>query len=164
MTDRIEQSRAHPDRFLLWAGVAFAVGVAVHGSDHLRRGMMTSPISIMAGGGVQTLLVAVAVVMVLTHQARAPQAAIVVGFGSAAVFSYAHLLPTFWPGYQDSFISLPHTNVTWFSWLSAVAEIGAGVVFGVAGIRATRAPLSRRHPGSSGAQVSATFPGTKDRR
>ncbi len=33
----------------------------------------------------------------------APGAAIVVGFGSAILFTYAHLLPTFWPGYQDSF-------------------------------------------------------------
>jgi hypothetical protein len=47
-------------------------------------------------------------------------------------------LPTVLPGYQDSFISPPHINVTWFSWVSAVAEIGTGIVFGVAGIQAIR--------------------------
>jgi hypothetical protein len=66
------------------------------------------------------------------------------------VFSYAHLLPTFLPGYQDSFVSLPHINVTWFSWFSALTEIGTGIVFAVAGIRARRsaneASVVRLHP------------------
>jgi hypothetical protein len=65
-------------------------------------------------------------------------AAIAIGFGSALVFTYAHLLPTVLPGYQDGFISPPHINVTWFSWLCAVAEIGTGIVFGAAGIQAIR--------------------------
>jgi hypothetical protein len=54
------------------------------------------------------------------------------------VFTYAHLLPTFLPGYQDSFISLPHINVTWLSWFSALTEIGTGIVFAIAGVRARR--------------------------
>ena len=91
---------------------------------------------IMIGGGVQGLFVVAAVVMVLTRRVHAPWAAIVVGFGSALVFTYAHLLPTFLPGYQDSFISPPHINVTWFSWLTAIAEIGTGIAFGFAGIDA----------------------------
>jgi hypothetical protein len=28
--------------------------------------------------------------------------------------------------------------VTWFSWISAVAEIGSGIVFAIAGLRARR--------------------------
>ena len=47
-------------------------------------------------------------------------------------------LPTFLPGYQDSFISPPHINVTWFSWFSALTEIGTGTAFAIAGIRARR--------------------------
>ncbi|ORW08981.1 hypothetical protein AWC14_22605 [Mycobacterium kyorinense] len=58
-----------------------------------------------------------------------------VGFGSAVGFTYAHLLPTIFPGYQDSFVSAPHINVTWFSWFSALAEIGTAVVFALAGLR-----------------------------
>jgi hypothetical protein len=42
--------------------------------------------------------------------------------------------------YQDSFISGPRINVTWFSWLTAVAEIGFGLLFGYAGLRS---PQSR---------------------
>jgi hypothetical protein len=139
MTDQIAQPRS---RVLVWAAISFAIGFGVHGLDHLRRGMSASPMFIMVGGSVQGLLVAIAVIMVLTARPRAPLAAMVVGFGSAVVFTYAHLLPTIWPGYQDSFISLPHTNVTWFSWLTAVAEIGTGIVFGAIGIRAARTQAS----------------------
>ncbi|WP_232070334.1 hypothetical protein [Mycobacterium noviomagense] len=138
MTDQIQQPRDNADRFLRWAAVAFAIGFAVHGLDHLRRGMSASPPFIMAGGTVQGLFVVAAIGMVLTRRRQAPLAGILVGFGSALVFTYAHLLPTVLPGYQDSFISPPHINVTWFSWVSAVAEIGSGIVFGIAGIQAIR--------------------------
>ena len=138
MTDQISQPPDYRDRYLRWAAIAFAIGFGIHGLDHLRRGMSASPPFIMVGGMIQGLFVAVAVVMALTRRRRAPEAAIAVGFGSAVVFTYAHLLPTFLPGYQDSFISPPHINVTWFSWFSAVTEIGTGIVFAIAGLRARR--------------------------
>ncbi len=138
MIDQISPARDNPTDILRWAAIAFAIGFGIHGLDHLRRGMSASPLFIMVGGMIQGLFVAVAVVMALTRHRRAPEAAIAVGFGSAVVFTYAHLLPTFLPGYQDSFISPPHINVTWFSWLSAVTEIGTGIVFAIAGIRARR--------------------------
>jgi hypothetical protein len=78
------------------------------------------------------------VVLVLRHHRRAPEVAVAVGFGSAALFVYAHLLPTFLPAYQDSFGSGPRINVTWFSWLTAVAEIGTALVFGYTGLRSVR--------------------------
>ncbi|WP_232542153.1 hypothetical protein [Nocardia bovistercoris] len=126
-------------RALRWSAVAFAIGFAIHGIDHFRRGMSASPMAIMIGGNIQAILIAVVVYMVFTHRRRAAEAAMAIGFGSAAVFVYAHLLPTFWSDFQDSYISLPHTNVTWFSWFSAVTEIGAGVVFGCVGLATVRA-------------------------
>jgi hypothetical protein len=138
MTVHISQPPDSASRYLRWAAIAFAVGFGIHGVDHLRRGMSASPPFIMVAGTVQGLFVAVAVVMALTQRKRAPEAAIAVGFGSALAFTYGHLLPTFLPGYQDSFISPPHINVTWFSWFSAVAEIGTGIVFAIAGLRARR--------------------------
>jgi len=138
MVDQISPARGNATDILRWAAIAFAIGFGIHGLDHLRRGMSASPPFIMVGGMIQGLFVAAAVVMALTRHRRAPEAAIAVGFGSAAVFTYAHLLPTFLPGYQDSFISPPHINVTWFSWFSALTEIGTGVVFAIAGIRARR--------------------------
>jgi hypothetical protein len=138
MIDQISPERDTGTDVLRWAAIAFAIGFGIHGLDHLRRGMSASPPFIMIGGMIQGLFVAVAVVMAFTRQRRAPEAAIAVGLGSAVVFTYAHLLPTFLPGYQDSFISPPHINVTWFSWFSALTEIGTGIVFAIAGIRARR--------------------------
>jgi hypothetical protein len=137
MIDQISPGRDATD-ILRWAAIAFAVGFGIHGLDHVRRGMSASPPFIMVGGMIQGLFVAVAVVMALTRHRRAPEAAIAVGFASAVVFTYAHLLPTFLAGYQDSFVSPPHINVTWFSWFSALTEIGTGIVFAIAGIRARR--------------------------
>lgn len=87
----------------------------------------------MVGGMIQGLFVVLAVAMAIAGRDRAPQLAMAVGFGSAILFIYAHLLPSFFPAYQDSFVSGPRINVTWFSWVSAVAEIGTGIVFGIAG-------------------------------
>ena len=125
-------------RSLTVAMIAFAAAFAVHGIDHFRRGMAASPPSVMVGGTLQGFFVVVAVVLVLRHHRWAPQAAILVGFGSAILFTYAHVLPTFLPGYQDSFTSGPRINVTWFSWLTAVGEIGGGLVLGYVGLHAQR--------------------------
>ena len=145
-----------PARRLSAAMVAFAAALGLHGFDHLRRGMAASPPPIMVGGLIQGLFVAVAAVLVLSHHRWAGQAAIVSGFGSALVFTYAHLLPTFLPGYQDSFVSGPRINVTWFSWLTAVAEIAAGLVLGFAGVQARR--CASPNPSAVG---RSTIPATK---
>jgi hypothetical protein len=138
MTNQLLQPPASADRYLRWAAIAFAIGFGIHGLDHMRRGMSASPPAVMVGGMIQGLFVAAAVVMALMGRRRAPEAAIAVGFGSAVLFTYAHLLPTFLPDLQDSFVTGPRINVTWFSWLSAVTEIGTGIVFAIAGLRARR--------------------------
>ncbi|MDT7720817.1 MAG: hypothetical protein QOE94_1828 [Mycobacterium sp.] len=127
-----------PTRRLTIAAIAFAVGFGVHGLDHQRRGMAASPTEVVIGGLVQGVFVAVAVLLVLRHHRRAPEFAVFVGFGSAALFVYAHILPTFLPALQDSFVTGPRINVTWFSWLSAVAEIGTALVFGYVGRQSLR--------------------------
>ncbi|MGO8964613.1 hypothetical protein [Mycobacterium sp.] len=138
MTTQRSQPPDSAGRYLRWTAISFAIGWGVHVLDHLRRGMSASPHAIMVGGMIQGLFVVAAVVMALSGRRRAPEAAIAVGFGSAILFTYAHLLPTFVPGYQDSFVSGPRINVTWFSWLSAITEIGTGIVFAIAGLRARR--------------------------
>jgi hypothetical protein len=125
------------------AMIVFATAFGLHGIDHLRRGMSASPPSIMVGGMIQGFFVVVAMVLVLRGHRWASEFALIVGFGSAALFTYAHVLPTFLPGYQDSFTSGPRINVTWFSWLTAAAEIGAGLVLGYAALRARRRVTNR---------------------
>jgi hypothetical protein len=112
------------------------VGWGLHVIDHLRRGMSASPTFVMVGGMVQGLIVVAAIAMVLRGHRRAPEAAVFTGLGSALVFTYAHLLPNFWPSYQDSFLSGPRINVTWFSWVTALSEIGTGLLLAYAGLRA----------------------------
>jgi hypothetical protein len=138
MTTQLPQPHAYTDRYLRWAAIAFAIGFGIHGLDHMRRGMSASPPFVMVGGMIQGAFVIIAIAMAITGRPRAPEAAIVVGLGSAVLFSYAHLLPSYFPPFQDSFVSGPRINVTWFSWLSAVAEIGTGIVFAIAGFRARR--------------------------
>src|SRR5258707_15457995 len=97
----------------------------------------------MVGGMINEISVGVALVPVLREPRWAPGFAFIVGFRSAALFTYPHVLPTFLPGYQDSFTSGPRVNVTWFSWLTAAAEIGAGLVLGYIGLRARRRVTNR---------------------
>jgi hypothetical protein len=120
------------------ATIGFAAAFALHGVDHFRRGMSASPPSVMVGGTIQGLFVILAVVLVLRNHSWASRAAIMVGFGSAVLFVYAHVLPTFLPAFQDSFTSGPRINVTWFSWLTAVGEIGMGLILGYVGLHARR--------------------------
>ncbi|MEZ0352501.1 hypothetical protein [Mycobacterium sp. pR1184] len=127
------------DRSLTVAMIAFVAAFGLHGVDHFRRGMTASPPAIMAGGMIQGLLVVVALVLVLRRHRSAPRFASFVGWGSAALFTYAHVLPTFLPDYQDSFSYGPRVNVTWFSWLTAAGEIGAGLALGYIGLRVRKA-------------------------
>ena len=135
MANNRNQASAHR---LITTAIAFAVGFGLHRIDHLRRGMAASPTAVMIGGMVQGVYVVIAVLLVLRHHRQAAEAEVAVGFGSAALFVYAHLLPTFLPAFQDSFVTGPRINVTWFSWLTAVAEIGTALMFGFAGLRTLR--------------------------
>lgn len=125
-------------RSVATAMIGFVGAFSLHAIDHFRRGMSASPPAIMVGGTIQGLIVVIALVLVLRGHPWASRAAMVVGFGSATLFVYAHVLPTFLPEFQDSFTSGPRINVTWFSWLSAVGEIGAGLILGFVGLRARR--------------------------
>jgi hypothetical protein len=126
------------DEFLRWAAVASAVGFGTHAIDHVRRGMSAATTVVMIGGGAEALSIVIAVFMVLTRHRWAAQAAIVAGFGTALASTYGHLLPTFLPGFQDSFVSPPHIGVTWYSWVSLALALATGILFGFAGIRAVR--------------------------
>jgi hypothetical protein len=100
----------------------------------------------MIAGTIQLLLAVVTVVLVFTNNVWAPQAAIAIGFASAAGFTAAHLLPP-WGFFSDSFVNAPPAaRVTSFSWISAVLEIVADLAFGVAGIALLRARNARVRP------------------
>ncbi|OBJ99334.1 hypothetical protein A5638_08620 [Mycolicibacterium fortuitum] len=131
-------TKVQTQHFLRLTAWMFLLGWGLHVIDHLLRGMTASPMFVMAGGMIQGVIVIVAITMALRAQSRAPDLAILTGVGSAAVFTYAHLLPNFWPNFQDSYLTGPRVNVTWFSWVTALSEIGTGLLFAYAGLRAKR--------------------------
>ncbi|OFB37269.1 hypothetical protein BA059_20130 [Mycolicibacterium sp. (ex Dasyatis americana)] len=126
-------------RFLRLTAWAFLAGWGLHVIDHLLRGMSASPMFVMVGGMIQGVIVIIAITWTLRGHPRAPDLAIFTGVGSAVVFTYAHLLPNLWPEFQDSYLSGPRINVTWFSWMTALSEIGTGLLFAYAAMRAKRA-------------------------
>ncbi|CAA0124261.1 Uncharacterised protein [Mycolicibacterium vanbaalenii] len=125
------------NRFRLSAAI-FGAAVALHGADHLRRGMDVIPPAVMVAGMTQIALAVLTIMLVFLGSRWAPHAAVVVGFVSAAGFAVAHLLPT-WGFFSDSFINaLPAARITWFSWVTAVFEIIADIVFGLVGLAVLR--------------------------
>lgn len=122
------------------ATAAFAVAFGVHGADHVRRGLDVVQPRVLLGGTLQGIFLVVVLVMVLREHRSAATSAMWLGFGSAILFAQAHLLPQWGPLGSDSFLSAP--GVTWFSWVTAVLEIGMGFVLGTVAARAMRGVTS----------------------
>jgi hypothetical protein len=121
------------------ATAVFAVALAVHAADHLRRGMDVVTTHVQWAGNLQLTLAVVTIALVWARHPAAPALAAAVGFASAVGFTAAHLLPD-WGAFSDPFTGgevAPH--VTWFSWFAALFEIAADALLGVAGVRALRA-------------------------
>lgn len=119
--------------------VVFAVAVAVHGADHLRRGIDATTGFVLGAGTTQLIVSALAVVLVFRRHRLAPIVAAAVGLASAVGFAATHLLPR-WSPFSDPFTGnsvAPH--VTALSWFTALFEIAADVAFGVAGLQLRRA-------------------------
>ncbi|MBA0047481.1 hypothetical protein [Mycobacterium sp. NPDC050853] len=127
---------ARADAFLRAATIAFIIGWGLDLVDHLRRGPSATPLVLTYLAGTHALFIAVAVTMILRHRKHAPEATVVVGTASVLGLGYVHLMPTYWPAVQDSFISGPRVDVTWFSWVTVVVAIGAAMVWAHAGSRA----------------------------
>jgi hypothetical protein len=146
MTERHFWGRSGWDWRLRWTAILFAVALTVHTADHLRRGMDVVPPAVMTAGIIQGVTAAITVVLVFRGSRWAPRAAILVGFSSAVGFSAAHLLPT-WGTFSDSFIgAAPAAGVSWFSWVTAILEILADLMFGAAGVAVLVARNTPRSP------------------
>ncbi|ALR10250.1 hypothetical protein [Mycobacteroides saopaulense] len=124
------------DAFLRAATIAFVISWGLDAIDHLRRGFAAAPLTLTYLSATHAVLIAVAVTMIVGHRKRAPEATIVVGSASFLGLGYVHLLPTYWPAVQDSFVSGPRVDVTWFSWVAVLISIGAAMVWAHAGSRA----------------------------
>jgi len=120
------------------AAVAFWLGVGIHGFDHLiLRGMDASPVPVVVVGVIQIVLVNIAVWLALTDHSSAPVWAVGVGLASAVLFTLAHVVPQWW-FLSDSFLEPVSPGVTWFSWVTAAAEILTALGFAVVGLQVMR--------------------------
>jgi hypothetical protein len=138
ISEQVHDGQAAAERTFRWATVAFAIALALHGADHLRRGMDVVPHAVMVAGTVQIVFAVITVVLVFRGSSAAPYFAFWVGAVSAIGFTLAHLLPE-WGFFSDSFINAPpEARVTWFSWVSALLEIVADTVLALAAYRLVR--------------------------
>jgi hypothetical protein len=134
MTEQLNATRSGWELRFFRAAMVFAVALALHAADHLRRGMSVVPPAVMVAGNIQIVAAVITIILVVTRNRWAPHAAIALGAASALGFSAAHLLPT-WGPFSDTFVNpAPGAGVTWFSWVTAVGEIGAALVLAGVGI------------------------------
>ena len=123
----------------------FAIGLSVHGTDHLVRGLRTDNHHaawpgqiqvILAGGTVVISLFTIA--LVRSGHRWAPVGAAIIGFGAAATFLLLHMSPG-WAPWIDTFMS-PQSGamVNDYSWVTAALGISSCMLLGVAGVLAAR--------------------------
>ncbi len=122
------------ERALQVTALVLVVVFAVHGIDHLHRGLHFESALIFFLGTVQSLLVGLAAALVITRNRCAALAAVLVGSINAASFTVQHLLPNWFGPLSDSFVGAPpDRHVTAWSWLFVVLDIMAAIAFAVAG-------------------------------
>ena len=138
-------------RFLKYAAFCYAVGMIVHGSDHLLRGLTGDDRQASWPGAVQIVMAALtvgvsalAIAVALSDCRHAAVASMIIGFGSAAVFLAIHVLPS-WASFTDSFVSAEAgARVSDYSWITASFGISAAFVLGLAGADSFLVARSRR--------------------
>lgn len=144
MTNLPKSDRYGAERRFYWAAMVFAVALALHAADHFRRGMNVIPPAVMMAGNIQIVAAVITLALVVRRNRWAPYAAVTLGLASAVGFGAAHLLPR-WGPFSDSFINpAAASGVTWFSWVTAVGELGTALVMAAAGIALLRAVRFRR--------------------
>jgi len=122
----------HADRYLRAAAVVYAVGLALHTADHLRRGLDTVTPAVLWAGNVSTAIGLVTVVLVLNRHRLGPFVAAVTGVPIALGVAAVHLLPD-WGALSDPFVGGAAAGVTAWSWTVVLVEIAGALMLGLAG-------------------------------
>ena len=126
--------------------VVFAIAFAIHLADHAIRGPAVVQPMVLWGGVLQGVFAVIVLTMVLREYPAAAKFAMVLGFGSALLFTSAHLLPHWGPNSDSYIYPAPGAGVTWFSWVTAVLEVGAALVLGAAAVRTQRSQRAGAAP------------------
>jgi hypothetical protein len=123
------------DRWLVAAGLFFAVGSAVHMVDHLRRGQGSVTDELNVAGTVALVIQVAVITLILTRHRLAPVAAVAAGFPLALGFFGAHWLPE-WSALSDPVWEIGSWE--WFSYLASTVEIVGALAVGLAGLAVIR--------------------------
>ena len=124
------------ERRLVMAGLAFAVGSAIHLIDHLRRGQGSVSDVLYAAGNVSLVVQVTTIALVMTRHRLAPLAAVSAGLSLALGFTAAHWLPR-WSSISDPVWEIH--SLTWFSYVASIAEILGALALAIAGLAVIRA-------------------------
>ncbi len=129
-------------RWLRYAALFYALGLALHTADHFRRGTDVLTWQVFWAGNVSTLLGVGTVVLVLFGHRLGPFAAAVTGLPVAIGVASVHLLPH-WSAFSDAFPGAHGTGVTAMSWTVVLIEITGAALMGIIGLSIVlRRPLA----------------------
>lgn len=135
---------ADQHRWLKYCALFYALGLALHTADHLRRGLDVLTPQVIWAGNVSTAVgITVAILVIVGHR-FGPLLAAVTGVPVALGVAAVHLLPK-WSALSDTFVGAHNTGVTALSWTVALIEIVGALAMGVAGyaiVRENRTPVT----------------------
>jgi hypothetical protein len=128
-----------PDKrqWLQYSALLYALGLALHTADHLRRGTDVVTTQVLWVGNISTLVGIMVAVFVIIGNRHGPLLAAATGIPVALGVAAVHLLPR-WSDLSDSFLGAHNTGVTGLSWTVVLIEIVGAAAMGVAGIAVTR--------------------------
>ena len=128
---------ADEHRWLKYCALFYALGLALHTADHLRRGLdVLTPQVIWAGNLSTAVGITVAIMVILGHR-YGPMLAAVTGVPVALGVAAVHLLPK-WSALSDSFVNAHNTGVSALSWTVVLIEIVGALAMGVVGYAIVR--------------------------
>jgi hypothetical protein len=119
-------------RWLKYSALFYALGLALHTADHLRRGLDVVTPQVLWAGNVSTAVGITAATLVIVGHRSGPMLAAVTGVPVAVGVAAVHLLPK-WSALSDAFVGAHDTGVTAWSWTVVLIEIVGALAMGVAG-------------------------------
>jgi len=120
-------------RLLKYCALFYALGLALHTADHLRRGLDAVTAQVLWIGNVSTVIGITVAVLVIVGYRNAPMLAAVTGIPVALGVAAVHLLPRWSTALSDTFIGAHNTGVTGSSWAVVLVEIAGALAMGVVG-------------------------------
>ncbi|HEY5077970.1 MAG TPA: hypothetical protein VIJ48_10735 [Acidimicrobiia bacterium] len=128
---------ADEHRWLRYCALFYALGLALHTADHLRRGLDVLTPQVQWAGNLSTAVgISVAVLVIVGHR-YGPMLAALTGIPVAVGVAAVHLVPK-WSAFSDAFPGAHNTGVTALSWTVVLVEIVGALAMGVVGISIVR--------------------------